>query len=154
MTSNSKYKLIADNRKARFDYHIIDEFEAGIVLLGSEVKSIREGKVNIADAYVIEKDGDLYLYNAHIAEYKGANIFNHEPKRMRKLLLHRREINKLMGQMKIKGMTIVPLKLYFNNRNYVKLQIATAKGKHNYDKRQAIKEREWNREKARILKDQ
>lgn len=145
-------RVVCDNRKARFDYSIQDTFEAGICLLGSEVKSIRDGKANLNDAFVIEEGGELYLHHAHIAEYKGANQFNHEPRRKRKLLLKRKEINKLNGKMKIKGMTVVPLKLYFNSRNFIKVEIALAQGKANYDKRQTIKEREWNREKQRILK--
>lgn len=156
MNSRNKkscYKVISDNRKARYEYHILDSFEAGISLLGSEVKSIREGKVNINEAFLIERNNEVFVHNMNISEYKGSNRFNHEPKRHRKLLLHRKEINKIMGQIKIKGYTAIVLKLYFNEKNKVKLEIALAKGKQNFDKRESIKKREVQREQGRVLRE-
>ncbi|WP_333023440.1 SsrA-binding protein SmpB [Wolbachia endosymbiont of Pentidionis agamae] len=145
-------EVIAENRKARFEFLILEEIEAGIVLFGSEVKSVRERKVNISDAYIIEKKGELWIYNMHIAEYKSANKLNHKPKRTRKLLLHKKEINKLVGKIKTSGMTSVPLLIYFNNKGIVKIKIAVVKGKKLHDKRETIKQREWDREKQRALK--
>ncbi len=145
-------KYIAKNRKASFEYRFIEKYEAGLVLLGSEVKSLRKGQANISDAFVDYHQGELFLLNSHISEYKGANRFNHEPGRRRKLLMHSKEIRKILGQIKNKGITIVALSLYFNNKNKVKIEIALAEGKKLHDKREAIKEREWNREKSRILK--
>ncbi|MBN8827380.1 MAG: SsrA-binding protein SmpB [Sphingobacteriia bacterium] len=146
-------RQLAQNRKARFEYHILETMEAGISLLGSEIKSARAGKININDSYALEKHGEIYLVNSHIAEYKGANRFNHEPTRMRKLLLHRKEVNKLMGKIKIKGYSLVPLSAYINSRNFLKIELALVQGKQMHDKRQTIKEREWNRDKQRILKN-
>ena len=140
------------NKKARFNYSIEEEIEAGIVLVGSEIKSLREGKANIIDAHADEKNGEIMLHNLYIAEYKGANKFNHEPKRIRKLLLHKKEIKKLVGKLKEKGMTLVPLSIYINSRNKAKVKLGLAKGKKIHDKRATIKEREWNRDKARINK--
>lgn len=145
-------KLIAQNRRARFDYFIQESLEAGIVLMGSEIKSIRQGKVSINDAHAGEKDGAVYLLNSHIAEYTGANRFNHEPTRPRKLLLHKRQQSKLLGSIKKKGVTLVPLSLYFNTKGLVKVELGIAKGKKQHDKRATEKERDWNRQKAQILK--
>ena len=145
-------KVVAENRKARFNYAIEDTIEAGISLTGTEVKSIRSGKSTIAESYADSKDGEIWLINANIPEYLQANRFNHEPKRPRKLLLHRRQINKLMGAVERQGMTLVPLKMYFNERGRVKLQLALAKGKQLHDKRDTEKKRDWSREKGRILR--
>jgi SsrA-binding protein len=145
-------KLIAQNRRARHEYFIEDSFEAGIVLMGSEVKSVREGNVSIADSYADENNGEVLLLNSYIAEYKGANQFNHIPKRPRKLLMHRREIKKLFGKLKVKGYTLVPLSIYLNEKNIVKIEMGLAKGKKQHDKRATEKERDWNRDKARIVK--
>ena len=145
-------KVVAENRKARFNYAIEDTFEAGIALTGTEVKSVRSGKSTIAESYADSKDGEIWLINATIPEYLQANRFNHEPKRPRKLLLHRKQINKLMGAIERQGMTLVPLKLYFNERGRAKLQLALAKGKQLHDKRDADKKRDWSREKGRLLR--
>lgn len=145
-------EIIVENRKARFQYFITENFEAGIVLTGSEVKSLRAGKVAIVDSYAQDSDGELWLYNLNIATYKQANAFNHEPTRPRKLLLHRNEMNKLVGAVSKKGLTLVPLSLYFNKRGMVKVDLGLAKGKENADKRETIKKREWDRNKSRILK--
>lgn len=145
---------VAQNRKARFSYILEDEYETGIVLTGSELKSIRAGKVNLNDAYVAEKNAELWLLNAHVAEYNSCGrYFNHKPKRERKLLLHRQEINKLIGKTKIRGYTIIPLTMYINHKNLVKLKIALAKGKHEYDKRNSIKERDIKRDRDIQMKD-
>jgi SsrA-binding protein len=145
-------KVVAENRKARFNYAVEDTVEAGIALTGTEVKSIRNGKTTIAESYADPKDGEIWLINANIPEYLQANRFNHEPKRPRKLLLHRKQINKLMGAVERQGMTLVPLKMYFNERGRVKLQLALAKGKQLHDKRDTEKKRDWSREKGRILR--
>ena len=145
-------KVIAENRKARFNYAVEDTVEAGIALTGTEVKSIRNGKSTIAESYADPKDGEIWLINCNIPEYLQANRFNHEPKRPRKLLLHRKQINKLMGAVERQGMTLVPLKMYFNERGRVKLQLALAKGKQLHDKRDADKQRDWSREKGRLLR--
>lgn len=154
MTKPLSKKIVAQNRRARYDYHIEEIFEAGIVLKGSEVKSLREGKSNINDAYAGEIAGEIYLLNAYIPEYLKANQFNHEIKKPRKLLLHRRQINKLIGKVKIKGLALVALSMYFNEKNRIKIEIALAKGKKEYDRRQTEKDRDWEREKSRVLKDQ
>ncbi|MFM9860374.1 SsrA-binding protein SmpB [Pseudoxanthobacter sp. M-2] len=146
-------KVVADNRKARFNYEILDTLEAGIMLTGTEVKSLRAGKSTIADAYAAEHRGELFLYNAYIPEYLQANQFNHETRRPRKLLVHRRQVNKLAGAVQREGMTVVPLKLYFNEKGRAKVELGLAKGKKLHDKREADKERTWNRDKARILRD-
>lgn len=146
-------KIIAQNKKARHNYFIEESFEAGIVLLGSEVKSVRDGKVNISDAYTDDIKGEFYLINSHIAEYKGANRFNHKPLRPRKLLMHKKEIKKLFGKLKIKGYTLVPLALYFNNKNIIKVEMGLAKGKKQHDKRESIKERDIERDKRRELRE-
>ncbi|MCT8973003.1 SsrA-binding protein SmpB [Microbaculum marinisediminis] len=146
-------KLVAENRRARFDYEILDTVEAGIILTGSEVKSLREGRASLSEAHAGEMGGDLWLFNVHIPEYGPANRFGHEPKRPRKLLLHRREINRLIGAVQKEGMTIVPLKIYFNERGIAKLLIALARGKKAHDKRETEKKRDWQREKARLMRD-
>ncbi|MBR2141098.1 MAG: SsrA-binding protein SmpB [Rickettsiales bacterium] len=152
MTTNN-YRIIAQNRRARFEYFIETEYEAGLVLQGSEIKSIRNGKVNIQDSHIeFDKNGDLYLLNSYISPYKLATLFNHEPTRKRKLLLKKREINKIISKIKLKGFTCIPLVLYINNKNLAKIKIAIAKGKKLYDKREAIKERDFKREKAFLLK--
>lgn len=145
---------VADNRRARFDYHLEDKFEAGIMLTGTEVKSLRHGQCSLNEAYVGPKDGDIYLFNCHIPEYAPAgNHLQHDPKRVRKLLLRQREIDKLLGAVTREGYTIVPSKIYFNKRGLAKLEIALAKGKKQHDKREDTKKRDWNRDKARIMKD-
>ena len=137
-------KIIAKNKKARFNYELLDDYEAGISLLGSEVKSIRSGKVNIGDAYVKEEKNELFIQNMRIANYDFANRENHNPFRIRKLLLHKREIKKIGKKIREGGLTVVPLSIYFNNKGKIKIKIALAKGKKLYDKRQTIKEREEN----------
>ena len=144
-------KIITINRKAGFNFFFIELLEAGIVLKGSEVKSIREGKINIADSYVIEKKGELILLNSHISAYKQSSYNNHSPLDDRKLLLNKREINKLIGRINREGFTIIPTKMYFKNGK-VKIEIAVAKGKKNYDKRKVKKDRDWNREKSRFFR--
>ena len=139
------------NRKARFNYEINEELEAGIILEGSEVKSIRMSRANIADSYIAERSGELFLVNAHINEYPGANKFNHQVKRARKLLLHKKQINKLAGKISKEGATIIPLKLYSNKKGYIKILIGVGKGKKLHDKRQSIKEKDYHR---RILRNQ
>jgi SsrA-binding protein len=145
-------KVVAENRKARFNYAIDDTIEAGIALTGTEVKSIRNGKTTIAESYADSKNGEIWLINANIPEYLQANRFNHEPKRPRKLLLHRKQINKLIGAVEREGMTIVPLLLYFNPRGRAKIELALARGKKLHDKRQSEKKRDWDREKGRLLR--
>ena len=145
-------KVVAENRKARFNYAIEDTVEAGIALTGTEVKSIRNGKTTIAESYADTKGGEIWLINANIPEYLQGNRFNHEPKRPRKLLLHRRQINKLMGAVDREGMTLIPLKLYFNGRGRAKVELALAKGKKMHDKRETAKERDWKREQQRLLR--
>ena len=158
MSKNSQTKgrsdgMIAENRRSRRDYEVEDTLEAGIVLTGSEVKSLREGKANIAEAYVSPEQGELWLINCEIQTYKGANRFNHEPRRKRKLLVSRRELSKLSQEVERAGRTIVPLKFYFNDRGIAKLLIGTATGRKNYDKRNVEAKRDWARQKARILKE-
>ncbi|HEY0220303.1 MAG TPA: SsrA-binding protein SmpB [Afipia sp.] len=145
-------KVVAENRKARFNYAIEDTIEAGVALTGTEVKSARSGKTTIAESYADSKDGEIWLVNANIPEYLQANRFNHEPKRPRKLLLHRKQINKLIGSIEREGMTLIPLKMYFNERGRIKLQLALAKGKKLHDKRDTEKKRDWAREKGRLLR--
>lgn len=145
-------KIVADNRKARFHYSIEDSFEAGVALTGTEVKSIRTGKATIGESYADPKDGEIWLVNANIPEYLQANRFNHEPRRPRKLLLHRKQINRLIGAVERNGMTLIPLKLYFNERGRAKIEIALAKGKKLHDKRETEKNRDWDREKGRLLR--
>ena len=147
-----KFKVVADNRKARFHYAIGETFEAGVALTGSEVKSLRNGRANIGELYAGTRDGELWLYNSNISEYKQAGRFNHAPKRPRKLLLHRRQINKLIGAVEREGMTVVPLKIYFNDKGHAKVEIALAKGKKLHDKRQSEKKRDWQRERGRLMR--
>lgn len=145
---------VAENRRARFDYAVEDTFEAGIELTGTEVKSLRHGQCSINEAYVGPKGDEIYLFNANIPEYQQAGPkLQHEPARIRRLLLHRKEINKLLGSVTREGYTIVPLKMYFNNRGIAKLLIGLAKGKKQHDKRETIKKRDWGREKQRIMKE-
>lgn len=151
--ANPSRVTIALNRRARYDYFITDQLEAGIVLTGSEVKSLRNGRASIAESYATEKDGEIYLINAHIPEYGPANRFNHEPKRHRKLLLHRREINRIIGALQRKGVTLIPLELFFNEKGIAKLDLGLATGKKKHDKRETEKNRDWQRQKARIMAD-
>ncbi|MGH6676452.1 MAG: SsrA-binding protein SmpB [Xanthobacteraceae bacterium] len=148
------FKVVADNRRARFDYEIGETFEAGLVLTGTEVKSLRTGKASIGESYAnVDKLGEVYLVNANIPEYLQANRFNHQPKRSRKLLLKSREIDRLAKGLEREGMTIVPLKIYFNERGRAKIELALGRGKKLHDKRQSEKQRDWNREKGRLLRD-
>ena len=147
-----KLRVIADNRKARFNYEIGEVFEAGIALTGTEVKSLRQGKAAIAESYADARNGEIWLINCNIAEYLQAGRFNHAPKRQRRLLLHRRQINKLAGAVEREGMTLVPLKLYFNEKGRAKLELALARGKKLHDKRETEKKRSWERERGRLLR--
>ena len=149
--ANTGLKIICLNRKASFNYFFYELIEAGIILKGSEVKSIRAGKVNIADSYAIEKNGEIYLINSHISSYKQASYSNHNATDERKLLLNKKEINKITGKINAEGFTLVPTKMYFK-KGKAKLEIAIAKGKKNYDKRASKKNRDWNREKARYFR--
>ncbi len=151
--SDPNFKIVADNRKARFNYEIGEVFEAGIALTGTEVKSLRIGKATIAESYAGPRDGELWLLNANIPEYLQASRFNHAPKRPRRLLLHKREIFKLIGAVEREGMTIVPLKLFFNAKGRAKLEIALARGKKLHDKRETEKKRDWSRERGRLLRE-
>jgi SsrA-binding protein len=146
-------KVVARNRRASHDYFLDERFEAGLVLQGTEVKSLREGRASIGDAYASEQGGELFLVNANIPEYRAANRFNHEPGRPRKLLLHKREMAKLIGAIRRSGETVVPLTLYFNPRGIAKVELALARGKKTVDKRHSIKERDWRREKERLMRD-
>jgi SsrA-binding protein len=150
MRSEDRYA--AQNRRARHDYLIEDTVEAGLVLQGSEVKVLRSGEASIAEAYADAQAGELFLVNANIPEYKAANRFSHEPRRPRKLLLHRKEMNKLLGAIRREGVTIVPLSIYFNERGRAKVELGLAHGKRKADRRQAEKERDWQRDKARIMR--
>ena len=145
------FKIISNNRKARFNYFFKDFFEAGIVLKGSEVKSLRDGKANISESYAFDNKGEIFLVNSHIPSYKESSYNNHDPKRNRKLLLNKREINKLLGRINREGYTLIPTKLYFK-KGKAKVEIAVAKGKKQYDKRQTKKKREWNIEKSRFFR--
>jgi SsrA-binding protein len=147
------FKIIADNRKARFNYEIGEVMEAGLVLTGSEVKSLRGGRATIGESYADARDGAIWLINANIPEYRQAANFNHAPKRPRKLLLHQRQINKLAGAVEREGMTIVPLKIYFNDKGRAKIEIALGKGKKMHDKRETLKKRSWDRERGRLMRD-
>lgn len=146
-------KVVAENRKARRNYEIEETFESGIVLSGTEVKSLRTGKANIAESYASDEDGELFLINAYIPEYAEASRFNHEPRRPRKLLLHRKEIHKLLVGIQREGMTIVPLRLYFNYRGIAKIEIGLARGRKLHDKREVERKRDWNRQKARLMRE-
>ena len=145
-------KVVANNRKARFNYQIGEVFEAGISLTGTEVKSLRQGKATIAESYADSRGGEIWLVNANIPEYLQGGRFNHAPKRVRKLLLHRRQINKLMGAVEREGMTLVPLRLYFNEKGRAKIELALAQGKKLHDKRETEKKRSWERERGRLLR--
>ena len=149
--SDPNFKIVADNRKARFNYEIGEVFEAGIALTGTEVKSLRQGKATIAESYADARGGELWLVNANIPEYLQGGRFNHTPKRPRKLLLHKRQINVLIGAIQREGRTVVPLQVYFNPRGRAKIEIALVTGKQAHDKRQSIKDRDWQRQRARLL---
>lgn len=146
-------KIIAEHRRARYDYLIEETLEAGIQLTGTEVKALREGRANIAESYASAERGELYLINSHIPPYGPASQFNHEPRRPRKLLVSKRQLNRLKGAVEREGRTVVPLKMYFNDRGLAKLEIALAKGKKAHDKREATKDRDWKRDQARLMKD-
>lgn len=151
--ASPKIRIVADNRRARYNFELGDSYEAGIVLTGTEVKSLRTGKATIAESYAsVDRAGEAWLYNANIPEYLQANRFNHAPKRPRKLLLKTREIAKLAQGIEREGMTMVPLRLYFNEKGRAKLQIALARGKKLHDKRETEKQRDWNREKGRLMR--
>ncbi len=150
--ATKQYRVVAANRKARYSYFIDYTVEAGLMLTGTEVKSLREGRASIGDGYAAPSAGALWLYNVNISEYKGGNRFNHEPMRPRKLLLHKREMGKLIGLAQQSGKTLVPLKFYFNDRGIAKVELAVARGKRQHDKRQSIKERDWKREKQRLIR--
>ena len=148
------YKVVSENRRARFDYELGETFEAGMMLSGTEVKSLRTGKATVAESYAAaDRNGEMILYNANIPEYLQANRFNHEPRRPRKLLLHAKEIVKLANGVEREGMTIVPLRIYFNEKGRAKIALALAKGKKLHDKREADKQRDWGREKSRLMRE-
>ena len=149
---NPNQKVVADNRKARFNYEIGEVFEAGIALTGSEVKSLRHGRATIAESYADARDGEIWLINANIPEYLQAGRANHPPKRPRKLLLHKRQIHKLSGAVEREGMTIIPLRLFFNERGRAKLELAVARGKKLHDKRETDRKRTWDRERSRLMR--
>jgi SsrA-binding protein len=148
----STNRFAAQNRKARHDFFIEDTFDAGMVLTGTEVKSLRLGRCSINEAFAADKDGELWLYNSYFPEYESANRFNHEPRRPRKLLLKRREIEKLQGKTERQGMTLIPLSIYFNDRGIAKMQLGLAQGKRKVDKRAAEKEKDWKRDQSRLLR--
>jgi SsrA-binding protein len=150
---NPNSKTVAENRKARFSYEVLDTYEAGLALTGTEVKSLREGKANIQESYASVEGGEIWLINSYLPEYLQGNRFNHEPRRRRKLLLNKREMARLAQGFEREGMTMVPLKIYFNERGRAKLLLAIARGKKLHDKRETEKERDWGREKARLLKE-
>lgn len=146
--------IAAQNRKARHNYYIEETYDAGIMLAGTEVKALRDGRATIAESYATQQGGEIFLVNAHIPEYGAANQnFSHSPRRPRKLLLHKREISRLIGAIERDGMTLVPLKIYFNDRGLAKVQLGLAKGKQTHDKRQATKDRDWKRQQARLMHD-
>lgn len=146
-------KTIAENRRARYDYFLEDSLEAGLVLTGTEIKSLREGRANIAESYAAVEGREIVLVNADIPPYRQANRFNHEPRRPRKLLLHRKQIEKLIGAVQREGRTLIPMRLYFDEKGRAKLELALAKGKKTHDKREATAERDWQRDKARLMKE-
>ncbi|HEY1365170.1 MAG TPA: SsrA-binding protein SmpB [Xanthobacteraceae bacterium] len=150
--SDSNIRVVAQNRRARFNYQIDETFETGIALTGTEVKSLRQGKATIAEAYADTRGGEIWLVNANIPEYLQGGRFNHPPKRLRKLLLHRRQINKLIGAVEREGMTLVPLRLYFNAAGRAKVELALARGKKLHDKRETERKRSWERERGRLLR--
>lgn len=149
----SGHRVVAENRKARFNYEIVDTIEAGIALTGTEVKSLRSGKATITEAYAGPSGDDFLLFNAYIPEYLQANRFNHETRRPRRLLLHKRQISRLIGATQREGFTVVPLRVYFNDRGRAKVEIGLARGKQLHDKRETEKKRSWDRDKARIMRD-
>jgi SsrA-binding protein len=149
---NPRYKIVADNRKARHNYEIGDTVEAGIALVGTEVKSLRANKATIGEAYAGPSGTEIFLFNANIPEYLQANRFNHEPRRPRRLLLHKRQVEKFIGATQREGFTLIPLKLYFNERGRAKVELALGRGKQLHDKRQAEKKKDWDREKARLMR--
>ncbi len=151
--SDPNNKIAAENRKARFSYEVVDTYEAGLQLTGTEVKSLRGGHANIAESYASVEGGEIWLINSYLPEYLQANRFNHEPRRRRKLLLKKKEMAKLSQAVERQGMTMVPLKIYFNDQGRAKLLLALARGKNAADKRQTEKERDWSREKGRLLRD-
>lgn len=146
-------KLIAENRRARFDYFLEQTFEAGLALTGTEVKALREGKANIAESYASPENGEIMLVNAYIPEYGAGNRFNHEPRRPRKLLLHRKEIDRLLGAIQREGRTLIPTRLYWNDKGMAKLELALAKGKKLHDKRESEADRDWKREQGRLMRE-
>ena len=148
-----KLQVVAENRRARFDYQVEDKYEAGLALQGTEVKALRAGEASIAESYAEVRGDEVWLVNANIPEYSHGNRLNHEPRRPRKLLLHRREVEKLFGAVERKGMTLVPLSIYFNRTGRAKVELALAKGRQNQDKREYIKDRDWQRDKARIMRE-
>lgn len=152
--TEDQYKVVATNRKAYHDYFIEEKFEAGIVLKGTEVKSLREGRVNLQDSYASVHEGEVFLHHCHISPYSHGNIMNHDPLRVRKLLLHKKEINKLLGKTQLKGLTLVPLRIYFSKRGQAKVELGLAKGKKLYDRRESLKTREAGREMERAIKGQ
>ena len=149
----SAHRTVADNRKARFHYEIVETYEAGIALTGTEVKSLRQGKATIGEAYAGPSGEELFLFNAYIPEYLQANRFNHETRRPRRLLLHKRQIDKLIGATQREGFTVVPLKIYFNDRGRAKVELGLGRGKKLHDKRETEKKRDWNRERARLMRE-
>jgi len=151
--AQSAYRVVADNRKARFNYEILDTLEAGIALTGTEVKSLRQGKATIGEAYAGPSGEELFLFNAYIPEYLQANRFNHETRRPRRLLLHKRQIDKLIGATQREGFTVIPLKIYFNERGRAKVELGLGRGKKLHDKRETEKKRSWDRERARLMRD-
>lgn len=153
MSGKHRGGVVAQNRKARYEYEIIETIEAGMVLTGSEVKSLRFSGGNITESYAAEKHGELFLYNSRISEYAPANRFNHDPNRQRKLLVTKKELARMFGLVNQERMTLIPLKIFFNHRGYAKIELGLAKGKKKHDKREAIKQRDWNRQKERALKD-
>jgi SsrA-binding protein len=151
--TKNAHRVVADNRKARFNYEIVETYEAGIALTGTEVKSLRQGKATIGEAYAGPSGEDFFLFNAYIPEYLQANRFNHETRRPRRLLLHRRQINKLIGATQREGFTVVPLRVYFNESGRAKVELGLGRGKKLHDKRETEKERTWNRERARLMRE-
>lgn len=152
MAEERRETVVATNRKAFHDYAIEEKLEAGLALMGTEVKALRQGRANLREGYATVERGEVILHNCHIGEYTHGNVMNHEPLRPRKLLLHRREINRLLGKTKLKGLTLIPLRLYFNPRGVAKVELALARGKKQYDRREAVKEREATREMERAVK--
>ena len=153
MTDNPRFRIAADNRKARYNFEIVDAIEAGLVLTGTEVKALRGGKATIAESYATIENGELMLVNSYIPEYLQANRFNHEPKRPRKLLASKKQIARFAQAIEREGMTLIPLKVYFNEKGRAKIEVAIAKGKKLHDKRESEKERDWKREQGRLLRD-